>query len=307
MTITRTIAASSLVAVAMGSPSLALAEDTFQAEAGLSYSRFKADGTRLNTAGAEATYFFDKLPTQPKDYPLEQAQFVERIGSVTANYGRSTFNIDNFDSLKDGSMYGATVDFRRPGTPLIVSAGYESFYSGKLRDSSFPFFETEADTKSYLLSVGAYVAKTTTLSLDWSRSRTRTKFMSLSVPSTDSSDTFTSIGFSGQHLARLSREDYIAVVVGIFQDKHEQDGAASEKNRTFFLQATYYPTKRLGLTLGVSSDRGEDPLSEGETYEAGVKMFVTPTISLGLDYQRFLAKAPGNDDNLLTLKALMRF
>ncbi|HEY6720630.1 MAG TPA: putative porin, partial [Burkholderiales bacterium] len=142
---TRTIVAYSLMAAAMGSPSLALAEDTFQAEAGLSYSRFKTDSTRESTARVEGTYYFDKLPTL-RDYPLDQARFVERIGSLAVNYGRSTFNIDNFDSLKDGSMYGANVDFRRPGTPLIVSAGYESFYSGKLRDSSFPFFETEADT-----------------------------------------------------------------------------------------------------------------------------------------------------------------
>src|SRR6266699_5715458 len=131
MIATRGIVVSSLVAAAMGGPSLALAEDTFQAEAGLSYSRFKTDFSRQNAAGAEATYFFDKLPTQPKDYPLEQAQFVERIGSVTANYSRSSFNVPNADSLSNGWMYGATVLFARPETPFLAGAGYDSFYSGK--------------------------------------------------------------------------------------------------------------------------------------------------------------------------------
>src|SRR6266704_2171161 len=106
MIATRGVVASSLVAALVGSPSLALAEDTFQAEAGLSYSRFKSDSLRQNTAGAEASYFFDKLPTQPKDYPLEQAPFVERIGSVTANYSRSSFSVPNADSLSNG---GCTV------------------------------------------------------------------------------------------------------------------------------------------------------------------------------------------------------
>jgi len=55
MIATRGVVASSLVAAAMGSPSLALAEDTFQAEAGLSYSRLKSDSLRQNTAGAEAS------------------------------------------------------------------------------------------------------------------------------------------------------------------------------------------------------------------------------------------------------------
>lgn len=74
----------------------------------------------------EATYFFDKLPTLPKDYPLEQAQFVERIGSLSANYGQSSLEIDNLQSLSRGSMYGVAALFTRPDTPLIVGAAYES-------------------------------------------------------------------------------------------------------------------------------------------------------------------------------------
>src|SRR6266699_3597365 len=121
MIATRGIVVSSLVAAAMGGPSLALAEDTFQAEAGLSYSRFKTDSFRQNAAGAEATYFFDKLPTQPKDYPLEQAQFVERIGSLSANYSRTYNNYNDFENLNNGWVYGATVLFARPDTPFFAS------------------------------------------------------------------------------------------------------------------------------------------------------------------------------------------
>jgi hypothetical protein len=295
-----------LVVAAMASPSLAFAEDTFQTEAGLSYSRFNSDLARQNTVGAEVTYFFDKLPTLPKDYPLDQTQFVERIGSVSANYGRSSFDIDDTQSLSKGSMYGVSLLFMRPGSPLVVGAGYDSFYSGKSR-SQFSFFENESDTRSYQLAIGAYVDKTTALTLDWSRSRTRTKFTSSGLTFFEFNDTFTSVGFSGKHLARLSGGDHVAIVAGVSQLTHEQEGAASEKNRDLFIQATYYPMKTLGLTLGVSSDRGDDRLSEGETYLAGVKMFVTTTISLSLDYQRFQAKAPANRDDFFMLKGLVRF
>lgn len=302
MTTTRAIVASSLVAAAMGSPSLALAEDTFQAEAGLSYSRFKADDVRANAAGAEATYFFDKLPTQPKDYPLEQAQFVERSSSLGANYSRSSADIPGQERLSDGWLYGVNADFRRPDSPLILSAGYQSAYSGKTRDPSASI-DSEVDTRFYQASVGAYVAKTTALALDWS-SRTSDIKSSGSPTTTDRS---TSIGISGEHLARFSKGDHIAVVVSVRQDRLEPVGAESEKNRDYLLQATYYPTKRLGLKLGVESNRGDDRFSEGETYLAGVKIFVIPTISLSLDYQRFQAKAPDNDRNFLMLAASMRF
>jgi len=311
---TRRVVTSSLAAVAIGSPFFAFAEDTFQAEAGLSYSRLKADLVRQNTVGVEATYFFDKLPALPKDYPLEQAQFVERIGSFSANYGRTSFQIDNAQNLSNGngSMYGVTALFTRPDSPLIVSAGYESFYSGKYSTSlvSLPgSYETETDTRAYQAAIGAYVDKTTALSLDWSRSKTRAKFTSSSVTLSlsDFNVTSTSIGFSGQHLAQLSGGDYLAFIAGFSQDTHEQEGAASQKNRSYFLQAKYYPTKMLGLKVLISSDRGDDRLSEGETYEAGARMFFTPAISLSLDYQRFRAKEPNNNDNFITLKALMRF
>ena len=304
MIATRGVVASSLVAAAMGGPSLALAEDTFQAEASLSYSRLRTDFSRSNTATGELTYFFDALPVV-KDYPLEQAQFVERIGSLSANYSRTYNNYNDFESLNNGSMYGVTALFARPGTPFFASAGYDSLYSGKLRNGPL---ESEADAKFYELAVGAYVDKTTALSLGWSRNTVRNKSTFGGAPFSDSKDTLDSVSISGQHLARLSGGDHLALLAGLSLDAHERQGSASEKNRTVFVQATYYPTKMLGLKLGVLADRGDDRLNEGEFYLAGVQMFVTPTLSLSLDFQKSHAKAPnGTDVDFVTLKALARF
>jgi len=302
MIATRGVVASSLIAAALGGPSLALAEDTFQAEAGLSYSRLKTDSSRQNTAGVEATYFFDKLPTVPKDYPLEQAQFVERIGSITANYSRSSLDISNFDSSR-GWAYGATVLLARPDTPFFASAGFTSGNSGKLRSG---FSESEIDSRSYLLSAGAYVDKTTAFSLGLLRNKARIEGTSFGTPFV-SRDTFTSIQLLGQHLARLSGGDHVALAAGVSLDKNEPESAPTDKNHSVFLQATYYPMNTLGLKLGVLSNRGDDRRAEGESYVAGVKMFVTPMISLSVDYERFLAKLPSNNDSVVLLKGLVRF
>ena len=294
---TSRIVASSLVAALVGSPSLALAEDTFQAEAGFSYSYLKAGPARQTTAGLEGSLFFDKLPTRPKDYPLEQAQFVERIGSLSANFGRTWLDVDNTQGSRNGSMFGVNGEYRRPDTPMIASAGIESLYSG-----------TQIDARLYQLSLGAYVDKTTALALDASRTLISTRFFSGGVSFSELTDTFTSIGFSGQHLARLSGGGHVAFIAGVSRETLVQELAAPEKNRTVFVLATYYPTKMLGLKLGVLSDRGDDRLSEGEFYLAGVKMFVTPTLSLSLDFQKSHAKAPnGTDFEFVTLKALARF
>jgi len=289
--------------VALYVPSPTIAQDTFQAEAGLSYSRYKDDTVRQSSLSAEATYFFDKLPSRPRDYPIEQAQFVERIGSFSANYGRTSLEIDNTQSLSNGSMYGASVDFRQPNMPFILSAGYESFYSGKSGSLS-GILESEGNTKAYQLSIGAYVDKTTALSLDWSRSKTRTKFTSGGAFLSDFDDTFTSVGVSGKHLVQLSGGDHLAFDASVSRTTHEPGG---EKNRDFFIQTTYYPIKTLGLNLGVVFDRGDNLFTEGETYLAGARMFVTPTFSLSLDFLHNHGKTSGNDYDVVTLKALARF
>src|SRR5439155_15025583 len=134
------------------------------------------------------------------------------------------------------------------------------------------------------------------LSLGWSRNTARNKSTFAGTPLSDSKDTLDSVSISGQHLARLSGGDHLALLAGLSLDKHEREGSASEKNRTVFVQATYYPTKMLGLKLGALFDRGDEHLNEGEFYLAGVQMFVTPTLSVSLEFQKSHAKAPNATD-----------
>jgi hypothetical protein len=294
--IARRIAASSFVAAALAAPTLVFAQDTFQAEAGLSHSEVKAGPARQTAVGPEATFFLGKLPAVPKDYPLEQAQFVERISSLSANFARTSLDLGNSQGTRNGHMSGVSFDFRRPDTPLIASAGTESLYSGNA-----------IDARLYQLSLGAYVDKTTALALDASRTLISTRFFSGGSSFSELTDTFTSIGFSGQHLARLSGGDHVAFIAGISRDTHERVGAAPDRNWSVFVKATYYPTKMIGLRLGVLSDRGDDSLTEGKTYEAGARMFLTPAFSLDFDFSRFYPKARGDSDTSITIKALVRF
>jgi hypothetical protein len=293
-------ASSSLVVVALVGPGLALAEETYQAEAGLSYSQFRSDfhGLRQKAAVADATYFFDKLPAQPKDTPLDQIQFVERVGSVSANAGWVSNNTDDAERLSNGSRYGAAVDFRRPDMPLVVFLGFDSSDSGKSRLQSVDF-QTKA--KSYEVDIGTYVGKSTLIALDWTRDEIQ--FLTTSG-NTDLSRTV--IGASGQHLMRLPGGDHVAFLVSVAQIRFEQP-ASTDKNKDLIVQAIYYPTAALGLKLAIDINRGDDGLAEGETYVVGAKMFFTPAFSVSLDYLKFNAKATSNDTDGVMLRAALRF
>src|SRR5215471_8828793 len=109
------------------------AQDSFRSEAGLSYSRFKGDNSSTGLAGVDGTYYFDALPLHPKDTPYDQVQFVERVGSVTANYAWTSVDIENEERLSNGYDYGASVQFARPDTFLRAGASASVLNQGKSR------------------------------------------------------------------------------------------------------------------------------------------------------------------------------
>lgn len=280
-------------------PGIAAAEDTFRAEAGLSYSHIKGDDFRRTSAGVDATYYFDDLPSQPKDTPYDQVQFVERVGSVTAAYDWTSSDQDGVERLSNGNEYGAMIQFARPDTVLRAAASFAFFNSGKTKSGSV---ETENNAKGYMLSIGAYVAQTTSVDLSWASSKTTTS-TTPSLPDT----TLDSIALTGQHLARLEGGGHVAISATATQFTIKSEGTPTQKNNDLLVQAIYYPTRVLGLKLGIRVDRGDEDSLEGETYIVGVKTFVTPALSLSADYQKFNAKAAGLDRDTIMLRAAMRF
>jgi putative general porin len=291
-----------LVLLVLAAADPCFAEDTFQAEAGLSYSRSTGDTFRRTTAGVDGTYYFDKLPSQPKDTPYEQVQFVERVGSLSASYDWRSSDTDNVERLSNGYDYGAALQFARPDTFFRAAAGFESLNLGK--DRSPGGLEAEVEAKFYQASIGAYVAKTTSLDLNWTRSKSST---STSVGTGEA--TVDGLGLIGQHLARLPGGGHVALSANLTQFTIKSEGTPTEKNNELLVQATYYPTKLLGLKFGIRVDRGDEDSLEGETYMLGVRTFVTPALSLSLDYQKFNAKAArfDFDQDQIALRAALRF
>src|SRR5262252_6422088 len=106
------------------------AQNTFRSEAGLSYSSFKGNDLTRISAGVDGTYFFDPLPLRPADTPYDQVQFVERAGSVSANYAWTSTDIENTERLSNGYDYGASVRFARPDTFLRAMASAEVLNQG---------------------------------------------------------------------------------------------------------------------------------------------------------------------------------
>jgi hypothetical protein len=304
----RTIAAPWVLASGLACTCPAIADDTYRAELGLDYYRFDSDSPSFikgNATGVSATYYFDELPIAPRDYPFDQAPFVERAASATATYHRGSSEFDNFETLRDGSDVDITLIYRRPDRPLFATVSYAYSDGGKFRSRSSNS-EFEFDTESYELALGAYAGRNTLLALDWNRRVTETKNTS-SIGSSESESVTVSIGLVAQHLAPLGGGQHVALTAVAAQDQHDPASGPTEKNNRIALQATYYPTTRLGLSVGYAYNSGDDRFAEGETFLAGVKWYLTPAGSLYLNVQQTRAKEPNLDSDVVFLGGSVRF
>jgi len=275
------------------------AQDTFRSEAGLSYSNFKGNDLTRVSAGVDGTYYFDPLPLHPADTPYDQVQFVERVGSVSANAAWTSTDIEGQERLSNGYDYGAAVQFARPDTVLRAAASAEVLNQGKSRSNGV---DIETETKAYQLSIGAFVAKATSVDLNFSRSTNRAP-SSAGIPDI----TVDGIALVGQHLEPLAISGHVFFTARAAQFTIRSEGSSDQKNRDLQVQAVYYPTKLFGLKAGLGIDRGDNDSLEGQTLLLGLKTFFTPAVSLSLDFQSFYAKAAGKDTDLVMLRGAMRF
>jgi hypothetical protein len=295
------ITATSLLASLFAFPCLAPAQgNTYRADAELFYYRASGDDSRTRGIGVQGNYYFSALPTEPTDYPLEAAAFVERAASVGAIYTRTSPSSDEFQR-ENGSSYGVAGVFRRPDTPFYAGASYTRSEPGRARSSSGEF---ESERDSYRLSIGGYVAKRTLLTLELDRSESDGT-SSGSIIFRDS--TTTGIGVRGVHLAKLAGDNHLALAVDLTRTERKPDGSPEEANNSVLASATYYPTTRLGLTAGYGYESGDDRLTEGSTYLAGISWFVIPKVRLALELQKFDSKEEGLDFDTIFLGATLRF
>jgi hypothetical protein len=296
------IAAPCALAGLLAFPCLAPAQSgTYRAEAELFYSRISGDNSRSRGIDLQGTYYFADLPKQP-DYPLEAAPFVERIGSVSLDYSRSSTDTDGFQALEDDSGFGLNLVLRHPNTPFFAAVSYDRSYGGKVRSPTGTEFDSEGD--AYALAVGAYVAKRTLVTLAWRKSENdTTNYLNSGNVVLSSTDTSISAGIA--HLAQLPGGTHLGLSAAIAQAERDSASSSPDRSNSVSLTGTYYPTTRLGLNAGIVYDRGDEFFS-GNTYSAGISWFATPAVRLSFDVLR-IDREERSDFGGVFLGATLRF
>jgi hypothetical protein len=308
----RSFAVSVALALASILPPPAIAEGTYQTEIVLNHSRTSAESiTETNGPGVGATFFFDALPIDPREYPAHEGPFIERVGSVSVDYARLSQNVDGYRELESGYTSGITLLARRPDSSLYGRFRYKRAESGRQAYSGSSSisheFGVEGDTRE--LALGAYLSKASLLTIEAARESYEQANSGYTAGTYES--TVDRLGLTGRHLAPLSAGAHLAAQLQLERVKHKLETSITvePKYERISLQGTYYPTRTLALTAGISDVNGDNGFADGTIYLFGVDAYLRPSMNVFLRWEKFFdsADVDATDSKRVALGLVFRF
>ncbi|MCR9104529.1 MAG: putative porin [Gammaproteobacteria bacterium] len=215
-------------------------------EAGAGISGSDVEGFDLGIS-----YFFQ--PVDDSKGPYREAAFIDRASSVTV------FGSDGeVDNSADTEEYGIDVRYITAGSGWIIDAAYAR------SEASVGGFDAEVD--AYGLTVGKYIAENTTLEIGYAYAED------------DSGAELDNYGIEIQHL--MNWEDSGLKLGGGYVYSETDDGGNDRD--TYFVEATWYPCKNLGIGGGYSLADGE--FGDTDIYSIGAEYFITEHAAVSLSY-----------------------
>ena len=206
-------------------------------------------------------------PVQTETHPLAEAAFLERVGSVGLLGSLLEFESSDGDKA-DGSAYGISVDYRRPGKALVLGA---SGIQTRADDGNFT-----ADSTFWSLSAGAYVATATTVAVAYSSNELDSDF---------GDTTTTSWTLGVRSVIKTSNDKAWAWSANLGTQETDFDGYSSDLH-SLGGSLTYYPSRYTGFggALTLTADDFKS-LADGGRVAVFVRHFVNPAFSFGFGYE----------------------
>lgn len=263
----------------------ARADDTWRVSTGLTYAYEKpAADTKTAAVTATADLHASPMPLTG-DYPLAEAQFVERMSSVGLRYDRGGHKERNNVAQADLEGHGVRAVLMHPELDFHGAIGVH-------RQELDPALVVNSLSVSYLLTsnyttkfadLGYFLAKTLQVTLGYSE--TRAVIDSLGS-STLIYERYTSL--SARYLGSLSGGAWYAIDSNVTRTNVE-----GVHGSEVGLQGTYYFNRRHGLALDLVRSNANAPQGKGMTYGLSLRSFLTPRISLLASHVRLDPAATG--------------
>ncbi len=257
-------------------------KEQYIAEVSAMYNRSEAsDDFKGTTTALAAEIFF--APVKTANHPYAEAAFLERIGSGFLMAALQ--DAKGTTASGDGMAYVAGVNIARPGFPLAIQV----LYTTSKLDYDAPSNATYK-TNGYGVSVGGYLKDNFLAGIEYMNRKTELSagFFPMDFKTTD-------YALFTKYIAQLAGNRYLNLEGSLGQSAFEDD-TETLKNTNVEVSADYYFNRRLSAGIGIEKSSGDDESSEGMSYSANTRFFITPRFSIEAGYDRFLNSNDGFTD-----------
>lgn len=276
--------------------STAYAQDNYQTEVLINYYSSKDDAdNKTKTYGIKTTVHFS--PVETTGHPLAEADFLERIGSITLFAGKWEQKFGS-TAEADGPFYGLQAMLMKPDYPLVLQAQYIK------TDLEFdPPPDGDMTNDSYALKIGWFFSKELLAFVEYSYNEARISLSGLPEITREEDDY--SIG--AKFVKELGDDSAFNLEASIEQSQFDEDNEDGS-NTILGISGDYYFTSQTSVGADFEINSGDDKYIEGKTIGINSRIFITPQFSFRLSYKKFLAdNNEGEDEDSYSATVLVRF
>lgn len=287
---------------ALVNPAASDALEQYQTEITAGYERLDFDGSPSRAIDATAGLEYFLAPVNTANHPYAEAAFLERIGSAGITATDSDFTSHSFKS--DLRTYDLFVHYTAPDFPAVLTAGW-STASGdaKFDDYFFTFqshYQSHTASDSYYLDLGTYLSYGLLASIGYrydAGETTSTSFGTLMpVETSRSVSRGHEYTFSTKYVKETGSGTAFNLEAALEQDVFDT-GPPSKKTTIVSFAGDFYFTRSVSVGAEIESDNAPFNYSDGKTYSARAKVFLTPRVSAAVRYDRFINDNPGLRNN----------
>ena len=206
--------------------------------------------------------------------PYAKQDFLVRTPAVFGALGTTDFDIA-ISGLPitidlDGELMMAGFDYRSKANPFMVSL----LYMKNEADTNIGGTTLEVSMEETQLGVGYYIDPQSLLMLKVGKGEVEL------VGIEDDTDSY---GFKFESLLDLGQQQYLN---GSAELVVSEDSADNEQ-KEFVFELAYYTDPRLGFSVLLASNSGDNPDEEGETFGVGFSNFISDTTQIAFNYENF--------------------
>lgn len=274
------------------------AQESYQRELSLGYTSSEDNANKESKFyGVTAEVYFS--PVDTKRHPYAEAAFLGRVGSVGLLVGE--MKEEQVDIKGDGHLYGAMLNYMKPDLPIAILAAYGR---GNFEFTPNMPLDVDVEIDFYHIEVGRFLSDGLLLSIGYSHKENDLIIPAVSLKETTKNDDYT----LATKFVKEKMDGTAYNVEGNLGISQTDDGTDSSSNTIIGASGDYYFDRRTSLGGGLEINKGDDKDDEGKTLAIDFNTFVTPSFSINMSFEKFLAdNNEGEDEKTVSIDILTRF